>query len=300
MTAAKNIVKALRNGHWYGDYGVCSCPTMNHQRGDKRPSLKVSEGEREPLVHCFAGCDWRDVKAALRRLGLLEDFMGAKRDDFDKRRFEELQRQQTERDRRRSVAASAVWGKCIPSLPGGLADTYLKSRGLWLPDIDAIRESPSLKHTPSNQFHPAMVCRVDIPGTEGFGLHRTYMAPGGQGKAKVSGNKAMLGICSRGAVRLFPTAEKMTVAEGIETALAVHKLSGLPVWAALSTSGLINLALPDEVREVVIAADHDENGAGERAANAAAKRWCSEGRKVEITMPTDPGSDWLDVLEEGA
>ena len=66
----------------------------------------------------------------------------------------------------------------------------------------------------------------------------------------------------------------------------------------MSSSGLINLALPDEVREIVIAADHDENGVGERAANAAAKRWHSEGRKVEITMPTSPGSDWLDVLGE--
>lgn len=295
MTTAQNIVKTL-GGRWFGSYGVCSCPTINHQRGDKRPSLKVSDGEREPLVHCFAGCDWQDVKAALRRQGLLDDFRNAKQERFDQSRFERLQRQQAERDRRRSVAASAVWAKCVPSLPGGLADAYLKSRGLWLPEIDVIREAPCLKHAPSNQYHPVMVCRVDIPGSEGFGLHRTYLAPGGRGKAKVSGNKAMLGMCSGGAVNLFPAAEKMAVAEGIETALAVHKLSCLPVWAALSTSGLINLALPEEVREIVIAADHDENGAGERAANAAAKRWCAEGRKVDISMPSVPGSDWLDVF----
>jgi putative DNA primase/helicase len=240
------------------------------------------------------------VKAVLRRQGLLQDFKDAKHADFDQSSFERLRRQQAERDRRRSVAARNVWVKCAPSLSGGLADTYLKSRGLWLPEIDAIRESSRLKHAGSNQFHPAMICRVDNPGSEGFGLHRTYLAPGGRGKAKVNGNKAMLGICSGGAVKLFPAVEKMAVAEGIETALAVHKLSGLPVWAALSTSGLINLTLPDEVREVVIAADHDENGSGEHAANAAAKRWCSEGRKVEITMPTEPGSDWLDVLNEDA
>ncbi|MEQ9326124.1 MAG: toprim domain-containing protein [Rhodospirillales bacterium] len=296
---AQNIVKAL-NGSWYGSYGVCSCPTLNHHRGDRRPSLKVSDGEREPLVHCFAGCDWQDVKAALRRQGLLDDFRNAKQERFDQSSFERLQRQAAERDRRRSVAACNVWGKCIPSLPGGLADAYLKSRGLWLPEIDAIREAPSLKYTPSNQYHPAMVCRVDIPGSTGFGLHRTYLAPGGRGKAKFGGNKAMLGICSGGAVRLFPAAEKIAIAEGIETALAVRKLSGLPVWAALSTSGLISLVLPNDVREIVIAADHDVNGAGERAANRAAKRWCAEGRKVDITMPTRPGSDWLDVLGEAA
>ena len=66
--------------------------------------------------------------------------------------------------------------------------------------------------------------------------------------------------------------------------------------AALSTSGLVSLILPPIVRLVLIAADHDTNGAGERAARAAAFRWLGEGRRVRIAMPPEPGSDFNDVL----
>ena len=42
-----------------------------------------------------------------------------------------------------------------------------------------------------------------------------------------------------GAVRLAPAAEKLMVGEGIETVLAAMQATGMPGWAALSTSGLV-------------------------------------------------------------
>jgi hypothetical protein len=47
---------------------------------------------------------------------------------------------------------------------------------------------------------------------------------------------------------------------------------------------------------VVILADNDINGAGERAARSAAARWFAEGRRVQIAMPPQPGIDFNDVL----
>ena len=49
-------------------------------------------------------------------------------------------------------------------------------------------------------------------------------------------------------------------------------------------------------KRVVIAADHDVNGAGENAATRAAERWIDEGRRVWIKTPPLPGTDWNDVL----
>ncbi len=37
-------------------------------RGDLRPSLAVRDGDRALIYNCFAGCDPRDVRAAIDRL----------------------------------------------------------------------------------------------------------------------------------------------------------------------------------------------------------------------------------------
>jgi putative DNA primase/helicase len=91
------------------------------------------------------------------------------------------------------------------------------------------------------------------------------------------------------------------VAEGIETCLAAMQSTRLPGWAApgwaaLSTWGMKALVLPPVVREIIILADHDADGAGERAARVAAERWLSEGRQVRIAMPPDPDTDFADLL----
>jgi hypothetical protein len=45
------------------------------------------------------------------------------------------------------------------------------------------------------------------------------------------------------------------VGEGIETCLAATQATGHGAWAALSTSGLRSLDLPDGVRDVIVLAD---------------------------------------------
>lgn len=126
-----------------------------------------------------------------------------------------------------------------------------------------------------------------------MGLHRTFLRPDGSGKAPVQPDKMMLGPCAGGAVMLAPAAHCLMVGEGIETVLSAMRATGLPGWAALSTSGLGALGLPPEVVEVVILADADP--AGEAAAVRAARRWTREGRRVRIARPPE-GLDFNDVL----
>ena len=73
--------------------------------------------------------------------------------------------------------------------------------------------------------------------------------------------------------------------------------TGIPTWAALSTSGMQALDLPPAVRDVILLADGDD--AGERAAQAAARRWKIEGRRVRIARPPR-GMDFNDIARRAA
>jgi hypothetical protein len=73
--------------------------------------------------------------------------------------------------------------------------------------------------------------------------------------------------------------------------------TGRPAWAALSTSGLRALDLPEMVREVIVLADGDDPG--EAAARDCAWRWKREGRRVRIARPLR-GADFNDLLRRPA
>ena len=107
----------------------------------------------------------------------------------------------------------------------------------------------------------------------------------------------MLGPVGGAAVRLAAAAEELAVAEGIESGLSAQQATGIPTWAAMSTSGLKTLILPPLplAAEIVIAADND--AAGDRAARKAADRWIAEGRTVKIAKPPTEGDDFNDILK---
>jgi hypothetical protein len=54
-----------------GNY-ACHCPGPLHRNGDINPSLSVKDGKNgRPLLHCHAGCGFRDIVAALEHMGIL-------------------------------------------------------------------------------------------------------------------------------------------------------------------------------------------------------------------------------------
>ena len=137
---------------------------------------------------------------------------------------------------------------------------------------------------------------MQAPGGIVLGVLRIFLTADGTRKAPVTSNKMMLGRVRRGAVRLGPRARKIAVAEGLETALSVaQSVTGLSVWAALSTSGMKAIVLPPKTREVTLFSDGDIPGC--MAGRAAAQRFIDEGRLARIcTAP--PGCDFNDVLRE--
>ena len=77
---AQDMTKAL-GGHWHGSYGTARCPAHD----DREPSLSTRDGDGgEPVFNCFAGCDWRDIKDALRANGLLPERVPRQQSNFDR------------------------------------------------------------------------------------------------------------------------------------------------------------------------------------------------------------------------
>lgn len=293
MSDAETIARAL-NGRKYGAGWLCLCPAHDDRR---KPSLSISEGEGgRVLWKCHAGCSQLSVRYALIARGLLTgSSVWMPPDPEDVRRREQARRAEQERrlDYPRRIFASASRDR------GGFSLRYLREvRGIHLEALpDALRNHCSVPH-PAGTIAghvPAMLARVDTVDGEFHGLHRTFLRPDGLGKAGLEPDKAAIGPIAGSSVHLNPAGEILVVGEGIESTLSFAVATGLPGWAALSTSGLRRLVLPSLplASELIIAADNDAPGL--KAAAALAERARAEGRKVRVVAPPGPGDDWNDV-----
>jgi hypothetical protein len=282
---AETIARAL-GGRKAGQGWMARCPAHD----DREPSLSICGADGKVLVRCHAGCDQLDVIAALKERGLWE----ARTPQMLRRPRRRLVAgdHRDQNQVARTDAALAIWKSTIPA-NGTPVEAYLAARGLTLPLPPSIRFHRRLKH-PSGGVWPCMIALVtrgadDTP----FAIHRTFLAHDGSCKAPVDPAKMMLGPCRGGAVRLAEPGGLLMVGEGIETCLAAMQATGHPAWAALSTSGLRTLYLPETVREVIVLADGDEPG--EAAASECARRWRREGVHVRIARPPQ-GLDFNDLL----
>jgi hypothetical protein len=160
--------------------------------------------------------------------------------------------------------AVEMWTKARPAT-GTLVETYLRARGMHGPILEAalrqLRFRRSAYHSGSRSKpvkFPAMVGLVRTPAGPTGGVHVTYLAPDGSGKASISPAKRMWGPQSveidgvriPGCVWLTnPMAEGGLVeAEGIESAVSAAILQGGPrrVVAALSLRAVQGGVLPDK------------------------------------------------------
>ncbi len=297
---ARAVVKAL-GGRWAGRYGMGRCPAHK----DRTPSLKVSDppaGSDEPIFHCFAGCDWRDVKDALRRDGLLPE-----RGQDNDRGLADRALHDREAAARRGAADRAdkaerthqaleIWRRCVPA-PGTLVETYLHARGITIPIPPSLRYFAAAKHKPTGLILPAMVAGVQGPDGRVVAVHRTFLSRNGTAKASVSEPRMSLGPVAGGAVHLAKVNGRLAVSEGIETGLSVLQATGIPTWAALSAPNMANVILPPDIRDVILGPDGDEAGATH--ARQAARRLVDEGRTVRIA-PASKGQDFNDMLQAEA
>lgn len=212
--------------------------------------------------------------------------------------------------------AQRIWDQASAITQGDEVDRYLRARGLQLPVYpQALRFHPALGYYEKDQAgkskkvaeYPAMLACIQGADGHAITLHRTYLREGAKALGRESKKVLSSGI-NGAAVRLFEPAGELAIAEGIETALAVHSSTGKPVWAALSAGNLEKLWIPDSVRRVWLYADNDADAQydGQASAFNLARRLKKQDsrhakgedvapRAVEVFVPKTPGADWADV-----
>jgi putative DNA primase/helicase len=212
------------------------------------------------------------------------------------------------------ASLNKVYQACSRVIAGDAAWRYLKgARGLVLSEIPrALKLHPSLGYYERGGggksvkvgTYPAMIAVISGPDGSPVNLHRTYLTQGGQKAPVADAKKSMAGFKARGgAIRLHPAGKVLAVAEGIETALAVHCLTGLPVWATVSAPLMESLIVPEYVEHVKIFADNDapdHHGVqrGQVAAATLKERLEKEGKRVTVIFPMLEGTDFADVWLE--
>src|SRR5262245_540548 len=118
-------LKGRRNG--IGWLVRCPCPNHGKGRGDRSPSLSVSDGDdRQLLLWCFAGCDFADILDELKHRGLIEDGKPARTRSADDR---PTVCRLVEPDP--DVGALSIWQASVEAQET-VVDEYLNRRGIYL------------------------------------------------------------------------------------------------------------------------------------------------------------------------
>jgi hypothetical protein len=214
-------------------------------------------------------------------------FLRAPREPFSARQDEPTA------DRDTVALARKIWAASRP-IAGTPADAYLRARKITADLHDApLRYHPTLlyRDTPDSlpQRLPALIAAVTDNSGKIMGIHRTFLDPARNAKARVSSPRRSLGAILGNGVRFGAIRDVVLGGEGIETVLSIKSvLPHLPVVAALSAAHLGAWEFPIGLRRLIIAADNDP--AGRIAASKLSERAKVAG--VEVKTVVSRGEDF--------
>jgi len=211
-----------------------------------------------------------------------------------------------------------LWHEAGPVVQGTPAHAYLRRRIPGLEEVPkCLRSHPSLEYkerADGEQYHlvgkfPALLAAAQGLDGRVVNIWRTYLAADGS-KAPVTEAKKACGrfLQPSFAVRLAEPDDELGVAEGIETALAVSILYGVPCWSTLNADGMRKFSLPEgyeRVRKIRIFGDNDapdRNGrrAGNDAAEFLKQKMRETGRVATVILPKYTTFDFANIAQREA
>lgn len=189
-----------------------------------------------------------------------------------------------------------IHGTLSPITGFDCTGTYLNARGITSTPAQNCWQTEHLAYFQDGVKqgdHPAMVAAFrNLQGALST-YHVTYLDNKGN-KANVASPKKIMPTlipltgCS---IQLFKADKVLAIAEGIETALAVHDLEGVPVWASGNAQLMAAMEIPESVEELLIYADSDPSFTGQKAAYTLANKYALKGLKVRVNTLLD--KNWL-------
>jgi putative DNA primase/helicase len=261
------------------------CPACQRSKRDDALGVNVQTG----AFHCFR-CAWKGNACGPRQAVGPRAVMRINDPAIAERKRERLRQ---------------VWRETVSlTHPNARAvRRYLDARALG----EVLREAPAvLRAHPGIAYwdgtsqlgtFPAMVALFHGVTGQPVTLHVTYLRADGCAKAPVPSPKKILGVPVRGATKggaihlHEPRGGALGIAEGIESALSLHLLKSVPVWASFCADNLERARLPQRLRTLHIAVDLDSSGKGEQVSRALAarvKRW-SPNTQITLWRPEIDG-----------
>jgi hypothetical protein len=183
--------------------------------------------------------------------------------------------------------------------PRTLGEVYLNGRGIRLVSWPAaLRFHPAADHPKLKQKFPALIAQVIGAAQASFQF--TYLAPDGNGKAKIDkeDQRRTLGSNKGGFVLLTDNIQPgatLLVGEGVESVASAMHASGLPGAAVLGIGGLANVEFSSDVVEIVLLAENDD--ASRKAIDKAAPLLTEKGIKVRVAQPPQGFGDFNDLID---
>jgi len=278
--------KQVRNGS--GWLTLCVC----HGNTDT-PALSVINRGDDVDVYCHVGCDFKDIKDRFRVDGLLPGWQPEKKGGG---KIKQSQPTQTKPDTpQKEEKPSFIWKQADKDHSENIKK-YFANRAINIDPLPPCFKWNTYYNKKTGETDHMIVCAAStLKDDTVYGVQRLFVDPETYTKA---GKGMMHGHCDGRGV-WFDRKRDMTdiaTGEGIETVLSVIQATGKNGVAALSTSGLKGLIIPEETNTLYVCTDSDPvrekektSMPGQKAAYILAEKFETSrpGRKAYLVSPDD-------------